>query len=344
MPDRVTNAIIDATAGAAMEPSAVSATSRYATPIANLPLICHVFDELAGAGIGQARVIATTGIRSELERVLNGGRSWGIAVAYIDAQPEGGESAVLSEIDDALSEGSVLVHPGDCLFPRQVAKMCERYEGGNVDLVLLGAEARAPRRSAARDPRDPDRVCETALLLAPSTRPILHELLAPTESRRDLVDSLLESDIRTAVCDVGEHWFYGDSNDSLLAANRMLLDVLPVPAVEGEFGEGNRVHGRVAISPEARISGCTLHGPIVIDDGAVVEDSFVGPYTAIGAGAVVSGADIDNSMVLARAELRHPGLRIEASIIGERATVIRSFELPKGLHLRLGPDSQVTLS
>ena len=124
----------------------------------------------------------------------------------------------------------------------------------------------------------------------------------------------------------------------------MLLDALPVPAVEGEFGEGNRVHGRVAISPEARISGCTLHGPIVIDDGAVVEDSFIGPYTAIGAGAVVSGTDIDNSMVLARAELRHPGLRIEASIIGERASVIRSFDLPKGLHLRLGPDSHLTLS
>jgi glucose-1-phosphate thymidylyltransferase len=344
MPERVTNAIIDATAGAAVEPSAVSATSRYATPIANLPLICHVFDELAGAGIGQARVIASTTIRSELERVLDGGRSWGISVSFIDTGTDDGESAVLTEIDDALSEGSVIVHPGDCLFPRQVAKMCERYESGDVDLVLLGAEARAPRRSAARDPRAPDRVTETALLLAPPTRPILHELLAPSEGRRDLVDSLLESDIRTSVCDLAEHWFYGDSNESLLAANRMLLDALPVPAVEGEFGEGNRVHGRVAISPEARISGCTLHGPIVIDDGAVVEDSFIGPYTAIGAGSVVSGADIDNSMVLARAELRHPGLRIESSIIGERASVIRSFELPKGLHLRLGPDSQVTLS
>jgi glucose-1-phosphate thymidylyltransferase len=344
MPDPLTNAIIDATAGAAVHPSAVSGTSRYATPIANLPLICHVFDELAGAGIGQARVIATRPIRSELERVLDGGRSWGISVSYSDASPEDGDSAVLTAIEAALSQGSVIVHPGDCLFPGQVTKMCERYASSDVDLVLLGAEAHAPRRTASRDPRDPDRVLETAVLLAPTTRPIVHELLAPSANRRDLVDSLLDSDIHTAVCDLAEHWFYGDSNESLLAANRMLLDALPVPGVEGEFGEGNRVHGRVAISPEARISGCTLHGPIVIDGGAVVEDSFIGPYTAIGAGAVVSGADVDNSMVLARAELRHPGLRIESSIIGERASVIRSFELPTGLHLRLGPDSQVTLS
>ncbi len=43
------------------------------------------------------------------------------------------------------------------------------------------------------------------------------------------------------------------------------------------------------------------------------------------------------------AEVRHPGMRIEASIIGERASVSRKFELPKGLHLRLPPGSQVTL-
>jgi hypothetical protein len=49
-------------------------------------------------------------------------------------------------------------------------------------------------------------------------------------------------------------------------------------------------------------------------------------------------------MVLPFAEVRFPGLRIEASIIGERASVSRSFELPKGLHLRLTPGSRVTLS
>jgi glucose-1-phosphate thymidylyltransferase len=344
MQDRVTHAIIDATAGSVVEPSAVTATSRYATPIANLPLICHVFDELAGAGIAEARVIVGADVRDELERVLDDGRSWGISVSYVDAAPGDGRATVLSEIDDALSRAAVIVHPGDCLFPGQVGSMSERFEAGNVDLVLLGAEARAPRRNASRDPRDPERVCETAILLGPSIRPAVHELIAPDKDRCDLVDSLLESDLRTAVCDLGEHWFYGHSTESLLAANRMLLDALPVPSVEGEFGHENRVHGRVAISPEARVSGCTLNGPIVIDDGAVIEDSFIGPYTALGAGALVSGADIDNSMVLARAEIRHPGFRIEASIIGERASVIRSFELPKGLHLRLGPDSQVTLS
>ena len=88
----------------------------------------------------------------------------------------------------------------------------------------------------------------------------------------------------------------------------------------------------------------TVHGPAVIADGAIVEDSFIGPYTSIGPGAVVMGTEIDNTIVMSGAVIRHPGARIEASVIGERASISRSFELPKGLHMRVGPDSQISLS
>jgi hypothetical protein len=49
-------------------------------------------------------------------------------------------------------------------------------------------------------------------------------------------------------------------------------------------------------------------------------------------------------MVLAGAEISHPGHRIEGSIIGERAAVVRSFALPRGLHVRLEPHSRLTIS
>ncbi len=338
------NAVIDATVGSGVGPSALPAPCRYVTPIANLPLICHVLDELAGAGIERAQIAAGAAARSELEQVLGSGQAWGIEVSFLDALEDDGNQAVLGGIESALADGSVLLHPGDCLFPHHVAAMCDRFRAGDVDLVVLGGPDGAPPRNAARDPREPERIAETALVLGPGTRPVLDALLSPPPSAGGLVEALLASDCRSTVYELSEHWFYSDSSEALLAANRMMLDALAVPAVHGEFAEHNRVHGRVAISPQARISGSTLHGPIVIDDGAVVEDSFIGPYTAIGAGAIVSGADIDNSMVLAQAEIRHPGLRIEASIIGERARISRSFELPKGLHLRVGADSRITLS
>ena len=123
----------------------------------------------------------------------------------------------------------------------------------------------------------------------------------------------------------------------------MILDRLPVCPPSRESVETSRIDGRVSISPTARISGSTVRGPALIGDGAVVEDSFVGPYTSIGAGARIAGAELDYSMVLAGAEIRHPGHRLEASVIEELASVSRSFALPKGLHVRLGPGSRVVL-
>jgi glucose-1-phosphate thymidylyltransferase len=92
------------------------------------------------------------------------------------------------------------------------------------------------------------------------------------------------------------------------------------------------------------VSSSTVHGPAVIGDGAVVVDSFIGPYTSIGPGAIVTGAEVDNTIVMTAAEIMHPGSRIEASVIGERARITRSFELPKGLHVRIGPGGQISLS
>lgn len=344
MEDRVNTAIIDATAEPDGESRACRAGARYVTPIANLPLIYHVFDELAASGIRRARIVADHSVQVELERVLEGGQAWEIDVSYVESQPGDGLPRLITEIEDALSSGPVLVHPGDSLFPHQVATMCDCLRTNAADLVLLGAEDESPRRDPHRGVGEPAGICETPLLFAPSSRRVLDELLVQRERAGDLVDSLLVSDLHIAVCDLAEHWFYSASSEALLAANRMLLDALPVPAVHGAFSGDNKVQGRVAISPGARVTRCSLHGPIVIDDGAVVEDSFVGPYTAISAGAIVIGAEIDNTMVLAGAEIQHPGARIEGSIIGERARVGRSFDLPRGLHLRLGPGSQVTLS
>lgn len=337
-------AIIDAGTRQDERASGSALGCRFSTPIANLPLICHVFDELAAGGFEHARIISTEATRVDLEQVLGGGRAWGVEISFTGATDPAGRDAILTEIERALANGPVLVHPGDCLFPRQVAPIRERFSAGDCDFVLLTARAETNQPIVTRGGTRSGRVCDTPLILGPETRGLIGDLRSSQHDRHNLVESLLASPGRAGICELAEHWCYSDSTAALLAANRMLLDALPVPAVEGSYGDGNRAHGRLAISPRAQVSNSMLHGPLTIADDAVVEDSFVGPYTAIGPGVVLSGTEIDNAMVLSGAQVRYPGHRIEASIIGERASVVRSFELPKGLHLRLGPDSTVTLS
>jgi glucose-1-phosphate thymidylyltransferase len=334
-------AIIDATASAPGQPLCSVSSSRYTTPIANAPLIRHVYDELAAGGIEDACVIAAPETQQELERSAAGGGHPTLTVSYRAAALPDLRHAVLAEVQEALARGPVLLHPGDSLFCGQVAAMSERFGAGDVDTVLpVQASVELLHSPAQR------RASDTIVVLGPATRPLVEDLLSPQSEDQDLIASLLHSDCRLAVCDQTEHWAYSDTTEALLAANRLMLDALPDVGRPTGYSENNsnRMQGRIAISSTAFVSNCVIYGPVSIADGAVVEDSFLGPYTAVGPGAVLSGTEIDNAMVLAGGEIRHPGSRIEASIIGEGARVTRGFELPSGLHMRLGPDSRITLS
>ena len=59
-----------------------------------------------------------------------------------------------------------------------------------------------------------------------------------------------------------------------------------------------------------------VRGPAVIGAGAMLEDAYIGPYTSIGDGVRVEGAEIEHSIVLAGAVIEHLGGRLEASVVG----------------------------
>ena len=161
-------AIVDAVAERAGATSLQSG-SRYLTSIANMPLIWHVFDELAEGGVERALIIAHAEARRELDEVLEGGKSWGVEVSYSEASDADGEQAVSSHTRRALSSGPVLVYPADCLFPGQVAAMRNRFSEGDVDCVLLD-----PGSSPPGSP-----MLTTAVMLGPGTETILGQAAAP---------------------------------------------------------------------------------------------------------------------------------------------------------------------
>jgi glucose-1-phosphate thymidylyltransferase len=93
----------------------------------------------------------------------------------------------------------------------------------------------------------------------------------------------------------------------------------------------------------ARIRRSLLRGPIVIGAGAQITGAYVGPYTAIGAGVVIEGAELEHSIMLADAELRFVGTRIESSVIGRGARIVRGFRLPGAIRVSLGDGAEVVL-
>jgi glucose-1-phosphate thymidylyltransferase len=135
---------------------------------------------------------------------------------------------------------------------------------------------------------------------------------------------------------------YGGDPLDLLELNRIALDRLESDLIHPPTHD-NRIEGRVRIHEKASVRSSVIVGPTVIGPGAHVCDAYIGPYTSIGAGAVVEGAEIERSIVDTGARNTHVGGRLVSSVVGREARVSRDFSLPRALRLRIGDGGEVAL-
>jgi glucose-1-phosphate thymidylyltransferase len=337
--ERIKIAVVNATheddAGSSAGPS------RYVSSVANLPLLAQVVRSLADDGIEQVHIVTPATMCERLESALRTGDSWGVSLCFVPSDSGG---PVVSRLRKALADRPALVHAGDCLFPGELPRLRAAFCARELELAVLTSGAPADCAGARQDLRLPRESPEgTAFVIGSDAWAELEHIADERLAVTDLAKRLHAAGRRVGCAPVRRAWCYRRSSECLLAGNQMLLDALPAGAAPAAATEDCLIEGRVAASPTARIARSRVRGPVMIGAGAVVEDSFIGPYTAIGAGATVLGAQIEYTMVLAEAEVRYPRYPLEASVIGERAVVAQSFELPAGLHLELGPDARVIL-
>jgi glucose-1-phosphate thymidylyltransferase len=91
------------------------------------------------------------------------------------------------------------------------------------------------------------------------------------------------------------------------------------------------------------VTDSVLVGPAVIGKGARISDAYIGPYTAIGPGVRIEGAELERSIILPDAHLSHVGCRMTDSVVGRGAHVFRDFSLPRALRVRVGADAELGL-
>ena len=96
----------------------------------------------------------------------------------------------------------------------------------------------------------------------------------------------------------------------MLEANRLILDVLE-PRIDGEVVDST-IEGRVVIEEGARLVRSSVRGPAIIGAGALVEDAYIGPYSAISSGVVVRRAEVEHSILLEDSRVEDLDARVES--------------------------------
>jgi glucose-1-phosphate thymidylyltransferase len=115
-----------------------------------------------------------------------------------------------------------------------------------------------------------------------------------------------------------------------------------VERIEGELID-SQLDGRVVIEAGARLEKTTVRGPAVIGAGAQLRDCYIGPYTAIGEGCTITGAEVEHSILLVGSSVCDLDGRMESSLLGRNVSVRRSDKQPRAYRFMVGDNSDISI-
>ena len=132
-------------------------------------------------------------------------------------------------------------------------------------------------------------------------------------------------------------WIDTGKKDPLLEGNRLLLETIEPPhrrhgrrrsrAIDGRVVDRGRRRDRSTRRARARRSSAPA--PRLVD-------SFVGPFTSIGAGCEIVDTEIEHSVVIERQPDHRHAPRLEDSLIGREVEVVRTAAARGRLRLMVG--------
>jgi glucose-1-phosphate thymidylyltransferase len=342
-------------------------TSPSLQPVANRPIVCHVLDGMRRIGITDVVVAVAASECEEFAARVSSDRPAGVEVEYLsfaEDEPEGALSAAGEIVGDA----ACVVHVANGLLEQPLGPLVGQMREEAPDLIALvhqlsgsrrsiGLATRRLLRSAGGPPEDGLLDLTGICLLGPGALRQAHGMRWRQSGELDLVAlaERLAGTGRFAVERVrGWHCYAGDAVD-LLELNRLALDGLR-SAVDGvDDGEANgagassaleqesRVEGPVAVHPSASVQASVIVGPAIVGPGAVVLESYIGPYTSIGADVRIESAEVERSIIMPGASITHIGGRLVGSVVGRDARIFRDFSLPRALRVNVGDGGEVAL-
>jgi glucose-1-phosphate thymidylyltransferase len=332
---------------------------RELAPVANTPLIILELQALHASGIREIGIVSDAGLATAARDAV-GEAGLDVDLVHIAPRTDAGLAGRLLAAEPFIGEGPFVAKMAASLTQHDLGRSVEHLvrNGLGALVVLAKSGRRTPQaimlRAGDAEIAAVERRLEeetaaganafvfggeifdaarAAIEARPSTEPGITEVLEVLAEKPGQVQAVVPTGWSKRV----------ESVEDLLEVNRLVLDALN-PAEARAEGSGNRIMGPVVIDETATIESSVLNGPLAIGGGAHITDSYVGPYTAIGARARIDGAEIERSVVLPAASISSVGFRIEGSVIGGNARITRELLPPRALQLWVGQDARVSLA
>jgi glucose-1-phosphate thymidylyltransferase len=340
-------------------------SAKQLVPVANKPVLFYGIEAMAQAGIEEVGIIIAPDTGAEIEAAAGDGSHFGVNITYVvQDEPLGLAHAVLTA-EEFLGGSPFVMYLGDNLLQGGIADLVAAFREHSPDALILltpvadpenygvaELAAAQPGEGAGRVVRLVEKPAQPATDLAlvgvyMFTSQIHEAARAIQPSARgeleitDAIQHLVDAGLRVEPHIVRGWWKDTGRLEDMLEANRLILDNV-VRQVEGELID-SQVEGRVVVERGARLERTRVRGPAVIGAGAQLRDCYIGPYTAIGEGCAIAGAEVEHSILLAGSSVCDLDGRMESSLLGRNVTVRRSDRQPRAYRFMVGDNSDISI-
>jgi glucose-1-phosphate thymidylyltransferase len=332
-------------------------SAKQLVPVANKPVLFYGLEALRDAGVREVGIVVGD-THAEIEAAVGDGSQFGISVTYIrQSAPLGLAHAVLTA-ETFLGDSPFVMYLGDNLLRDGIKDLVDKFRVSDADAMILLQRVPNPQSYGVAEladgrvvklvekPAHPKsdlalvgvymftpKILDAAKAIAPSARGELEIT--------DAIQYLIDQGFRVDPSEVTGWWKDTGKLEDMLEANRLILDVLE-SRIDGEV-ERSTIEGRVVIEKGARLVNSSVRGPAIIGAGALIEDAYVGPYSAISTGVVIRRAEVEHSIFLEDSRLENIDARVESSLVGRGVVIARSDAKPRAYRFMVGDSSSIGL-
>lgn len=333
--------------------------AKQLVPIANKPVLFYVLEDLVEAGVTDIGIVVAPETGPQIEAAVGDGSRFGASVTYILQPKPLGLAHAVRIAQPYLQDESFVMFLGDNLIRDGIVPFVEEFRGGACNALIVLKEVPNPQAFGIAELKNGQVVRLVEKPQEPPTNlavigvymfdhhifEAVHKIQPSLRGELEITDAiqyLIDHKYAVRARHLTGYWTDTGKMDDMLEANRWVLETLD-PYIRGSVDEGSTLHGKVLVEEGAQIVNSVVRGPALIGKNTLIENSYVGPFTSIDHDCVIRNSEIEHSIILDSTSIDTQGQRVEDSLIGRHVQVHPAGVKPRAYKLVIGDHSNISI-
>jgi len=349
--------------GTRMRPLTYTA-NKHIIPVGNKPLILYPIETVADTGIKEIGITYNPGQLDIIKNIIGDGTQWGLKFTYVLQEEPKGLANIFQVCEEFVAGDSFCLHLGDNIFTEGVNNLYDHFQSKkpkglvgivhhpeNVRLGVPFFDEKGRLVKYVEKPENPphdfaipgiyffDNIIYKCFKgkgkIVPSARGEL-EIAAAFQW-------LIDNGHTVDTLEIKGDWVDPGKVEDWLEANMFLLDKNTKTKIDSTLDNTVKVHGRVVVGKNCKITHSTLKGPLNIGDNVTISNSTIGPFTSVYHNCMVIDSTITDSVLMESVVIDKVKKSIENSIIGPNTNIAQNTHSEHHCELLVSELSKISL-